>query len=545
MNFNFNFNYNQLNQKSQESNECISRGVCSVSPSLSYLQEVILSYFKELVFYLIKLREYGITNDKIKDTVLSVLSTLIIGVNYEESQFFKLVTTLYNDVLQAKELYISICEKNNITPCYPSSVYKKAPKRCLSDAIRLGQKLYTKKIEKYSIEQKNLYDLIFNIAKSVCISMTELEELGISNDEPYNVLLNISNLQNYKADILEDLFPIIKKIIDLDHELSIKLHEAKIERYGEIIPTQVPVIVKENKAILVSGSNLRDLELLLEATKDRGIDVYTHGHLIIAHAFPKFRKYTHMVSHYGSGSETYLFDFTSFPGAIFMTKHSMQRVDSLYRSRIFTTDTIAPKGVMIIKDYNFEPLISSALSAKGFRKFQDKGVVKVGLDEKNVTNKIIEISEKVKKGEIKKFVILGHSDNTSKLQKDYFEGFLKLLPEDCFLLSMSTFSHASIENENILQVESDYGLPAIYKALDIVTEKNKIRELIPSIFFTKCELNTLLNAIYFNQIGTKDIYFPECSPNLFNPSFINTVRDNFGLKQLTNPEADWKEILEN
>lgn len=527
-----------LNHNVAQDNECVLHGICSSSPTLTFLQEVIKSYLRELVFYLLKLKEYGISNEKIKDTVIDILSTLIVGTSYDEAQFSTVITKLYADLVQAKGLYTSICDKNNLKPEHPKSSLKKAPKTNLADIIRQGQKIFTQKNMKYTDEQKNLYNLIFDIAKSVCIHMMELKGLDVDDEEAYIALLGLINMINVHTDISKDLRKTIEEFVELDHKLLRRLHETKIERYGTIVPTKVPISIRENKAILVSGSNLKELELLLEATKNRGIDVYTHGHLIIAHAFPKFKKYPHLVGHYGTGAETYFSDFSSFRGAIFMTRYSMQRVENLYRSRIFTTDTVAPRGVVIIKDYNFEPLIESALSAKSFAHYQDKGFININLDESKVLKKLEEVTQKIENGEIKHVFALGVSNHT-KLQKEYFEKFLNLLPEDCFLLSFSYTNGKS----NVLQVESDYGFPLLYQALEIFTKNIKIEDLKPIILFTRCEVHTLSNVIYLNYIGVKNVYFTDCSPSLINPSVVKTVQNIFGLKKYTTPESDLKAML--
>lgn len=528
-------NYYQINKI--EYDECVSRGICSISPALSYLHEVIKSYLKELAFYLLKLRELGIKNEKIKENVIDVISGLIIGVGYSDELFSQTVTRLCNDLSEAKELYISLCEKNNVEPDLIKSTLKIPKKVNLSEAIRQGQKIYTAKNAKTTVEQKNLLELMFNIVKSICIHLVELKELGVSDEEAYENLLLVFNARNLFTSS-QDLYEIIEKVVKLDHTLLKQLHETREEKYGQLTPTEVSLSTRPNKAILVSGTNIKELELLLEATKGKNIDIYTHGHMFMAHAFPKFKNYPHLVGHFGGGIESYLLDFASFPGAIFMTRHSFQKIENLYRSRVFTTDIIAPKGVVIIKENNFEPLIESALTAKGFLHGREKPSIKINLDEKKILEKINEVAEKVEKGEIKHFFAIGISNHTN-VQKEYFEKFLNLLGDDCFVLSFAYTNN----KDNVLLVESDYGFPLVYEALQILTRKLTITDLNPIILYTRCEVHTLSNVLYMSYMGIKKIYFADCPPKLVNPSIVEALRDMFNLKKYTNPEADLKTML--
>lgn len=534
-------NYQKNNHlEKMETDECITKGICPISPSLSFLHEVIKSYLKELAFYLLKLKELGINNEKIKENILDVISGLITNVDYSEEQFSAISTRLYADLSQAKDLYFSLCEKNNIKAEYISSKFKNPKKRTLSDAIRLGQSIIAGKKDSYSAEQKKFFELIYIIIKSLCIHLVELKDLDSDQDEAYDSLLHLLNIMNSPSVALEELNSTIKKIVELDHETMQKLQETREERYGEIIPTEISLSSRPNKAILVTGTNLKELELLLEATQNKGIDIYTHGLMIMAHSFPKLRAYPHLFGHFGKGTDTYLLDFAAFPGAIFMTKHSFQRVEKLYRSSIFTSDLIAPRGVTTIRNNNFEPLIQSALRAKGFTEEKKNSPVKIDLQQRNILQKISEVADKIEKGEIKHFFIIGRS-NYTKTQKEYFEKFLDLLEDDCFVLS---FSYTN-DSKNILLAPPDYSFQIIYKALKVLTKKISMSDLKPNILYTRCDALTIPNILQIKFMGAEKIYATDCSPHLINPSVVETVREMYGIKRYTNPKADLDEMLKD
>lgn len=523
-----------------ETDECITKGICAISPSLSFLQEVIKSYLKELAFYLLKLKELGINNEKIKENVLDVISGLIINIDYSEEQFSALTNRLYGDLSQAKDLYFSLCEKNNIKAESISLKNKNPQKKTLSDAIRQGQAIVAGKKENLSIEQKKIFELTYIVIKSICIHLAELKDLGSDEEEAYTALLNLLNIMNSPEVALEELHSTIKNIVELDHEIMQKLQNTREQNYGEIIPAEISLSTRPNKAILVTGTNLKELELLLQATQNKGIDIYTHGQMIMAHSFPKLRAYPHLFGHFGKGTDTHLLDFAAFPGAIFMTKHSFQRVEKLYRSSIFTSDIMAPRGVTIIRNNDFEPLIQAALRAKGFTENKENGTVTIDLHEKSFLQKISEVAEKIEKGEIKHLFIIGRPDY-SKTQKEYFEKFLDLLRDDCFVLSFSYTNNS----DNVFLVKSEYSFHLINKALKILTNNISISDLKPNILYTRCDTLTISNILQMKLMGADKIYATDCSPHLVNPTIVETVREMYGIKKYTNPKADLEEMLKD
>lgn len=526
----------QVKPQELEYDECISRGICSISPTVTSLQEVILIYLKELAFYLLELQTLGIHNEKIKENIIEVISGLVGNFEYEQSQFNEIILRLYSDLYQARDLYISLCEKNNLTANYLKSKLKISRNMTLVGAIRQGQKYSAQKIKLFSPEQKNLFEIILITIKSICIHIVELKGLGVEDDgDAYKAILTMLSIMNFENTSCEKLQEIIQKFVESDYILLQKLQEAKEEKYGEMAPTEVSMSTRPNKAILVSGSDVKELEMLLEATKGKDIDVYTHGHMIMAHAFPKFKTYPHLVGHIGKGAETYFIDFAAFPGVVFTTRHSLQRTENLYQSRIFTTDVIAPKGVVTIKNHNFQPLIEAALSAKGFTSKHEQEAIKINLHEKTILAKITEVAQRIENGEIKHFFAIGVSNHT-KLQKEYFAKFLNLLGEDCFALSFSYSNGA----DNVLAVESDYKLPILYKALNILTRNISMADLNPIILLTRCDVHTIPNLLHLKFMGINKIYFTNCSPILVNPALVQAIRDMYDIKNYTNPVTDFK-----
>lgn len=534
------YDYYLVYQKENKYNECILKGMCSQDPSLVFLHEVVISYLQELSFYLIKLKELGITNDIIKENFLNAASGIIVNIEYTEEQFFTTIMILYNDILQAKELYISVGKRNDLE----IKLFKPATKDPkifnFSEAINQGQKLFNIKYKKFTPDQMRIYELFLNIAKSLCMNLIELKEFCLDDEKTYDALLAMLSIGNKDVVFLKKMQGILKEFVELDHFLLETLDEIKKERYGEIEPVEISTSIRPNKTILVSGSNLRELELLLEATKDKNIDIYTHGEMLSAHSYPKLKAYTNLVGHFGTTLENYLLDFSNFPGSIFLTRHSFLNVANLYQSSLYTKDVIAPQGVVTIMNNDFEPLIKSALRAEGFTESIKKAPINLNLSEKAILNKIAEVTEKIEEGKIKHFFVIGASNRT-KEQEEYFKTFLNLLGDDCFVLSFSYYNNA----DNVLHFLSDHKFPLIYRSFKVLTRKMSMEQLNPIVLFTRCEPHTFSNVFHMKNIGIKKVYLADCPPMFVNPALVNALRRLFDLKNYTNPEDDLNDMLKN
>lgn len=533
--------YNESNMEKIENTECTAKGICSVNPALSSLHEVVLLHLKELSFYILKLNEFGIKNESIKNDILDALFSIVINAEYEQEKFRNIIKKLDTDIEDSKVLYKHFCEKSNTDIESLKTYFKHTKNFNLTDAIKKGEKYLIKKNSIYTNQQKNLHDLILFLLKSMSIKITELKRLERENDEYYYAvlsMLNLLNLSEFSEDLAKEE---IRKFIKIYYKAAEDVFSTQIELYGEITPTEVSFSTIPGKAILVSGSDFKKLENVLKATQDKNIDVYTHGlEMLMTHSLPKLRDYPNLKGHFGFGINTSLIDFAEFPGAILMTKATLQRTEYLYRGRLFTLDPIAPIGIIKIKDQNFEPLIKSALSAKGFVHGKEKPSLKVGYSETEVYKKLDEIIDKIRKNEIKHLYILGLF-NYANICTDYSTNFLKALPKDCYAISLS----CGISNGNIYHIDSFYDYSLVYKILNYLGNKIPLNELQLSILITRCDKHSIASVIYLKEIGVKNIYMCECPPALINPAMIKIIQEIFDIKEFTDPKKDIEETLGN
>lgn len=532
------YNYYQYDDYNFDS--CVAKGVCSTDPTISSLQEVIIMYIKQLSFYTLKLKQKGVTNKVIRDNILNTLSGLVSNTDYSQEQFKKIIMTIYENLRQSKILYERICKNNNVNAEKLEAQLKIDKKFDLTTAIKQGEKEFIRKNKLLDKQRRHIYEIMFVLIKNVCINLIQLKSYGKEYEEAYYSMLNVLSIMNYKKTSVDNLKKIIHTFTITNYKLVKLLHKAEIEAFGKQEPVEVSFSTRNGKAILVSGSNLKELEDVLKATKEMNIDVYTHGSMIIGHTYPKLKEYKQLRGQFGLGVENCLLDFATFPGSILMTKNSLQNIEYLYRGRLFTTDINVPKGVTQIIDKNFKPLIKSAYEAKGFAKGQIRDSLKIGYQEEVIERRVNEVITKINSRDIKHLLIIGILNHTS-LQKKYFTRLLKSLPADTHAITLSTYTPST----NTFQINSGYDFMLMYKILEDLNKKLPEKTFDITVFLTKCDKYAISNLLNLKELGAKNIFLSHCSPISINPMVTEAFKDIFDVKTISTPKEDLEFLTRN
>ncbi len=521
------YNYNDDYQY----DSCAAQGECSVNPRTSSLQEVLILYLKLASYYALKLYENGVSDNKVRSMILNTISILVSNFEFSERDF-KVITAGFNKILPGLiKKYESVCRENNIVPECLKSILKFKQNTNIIQSIQLGEKEFLKKNKLLSAQTRDLYKILFVLAKSICINVLDLESFGIEDKTGYISILKLLNSLNTNTkDDNKEIKEFIEQIARIDNDLMKSLLTAKEERYGSQNVCEVSYSTTPGKAILVVGSNIRELEDILEASKNKNIDVYTHDEMILANTYPKFAEYKNLKGQYGQGIENCLLDFATFPGPIILTRHSLYNIKHLYRGLLFTTDFATSKGVIQIKNKDFSEVIDCAKNAKGFKTGRQCESVSVGYDYKNLMNKIRECSEKYSR-----ILLIGLGGYTLE-QKAYFEKLLSALPDN--ILAISLFY--CVQKKNVICLNACFDTYAITKIAVGVTKETS---LPVSIFFPKCDRHSISQMIYLAQNPKTDIYVGKCTPVMLNPNMMTTLKEVFGINALTSVKKDLEEIL--
>ena len=521
--------HNNFNEEYQY-DSCISRGICSINPRISALQTVLVLYLRILAKYSVNLE----LSKKIKSFILNTLSITINNPEFNENSYLFAVENFRKElpsiVQQAlvSDSNIDIeSEKNKFDELFKET-------EDIIQAIKFGEKIFNSALENIPAEIRDLYNIILVIAKSLSINLLDLESFNKESEIAFKTILDLLGKINLEENDIEKLKFKIVESVKLDCELMKLIRQAQQERYGKQGVSEVSYTTVPNKAVLVVGSNIRELESVLESLKDQNIDVYTHDDMMLAHTFPKFKEYKHLKGQFGQGLENCLLDFATFPGPIVLTKHSLHNIENLYRGRLFTTDyTTSPKGIIKIENEDFKPVIESAKKSRGFKTGRVCETVTIGYD----YEKTVELIRNKYIAENYDHIFVIGLDGYSLEQRTYFEKIIKHAPKNVLIISFSY----NFEQDNLVYINTCFDYQSWIKIIEFT--KTFCSSIIT--FVPKCDRATISQMIYLKEVLEVDIYVGKCIPILLNPSLISTMNKIFSIKNLSTAKMDVEKILNN
>lgn len=517
-----------------EYNGCSGRGMCSIAPNISSFQEVMITVLRIIAYYIIKLEQIKIDCADIKQNLIESLSNLITSTVYTDEQLLDLIVKNYGRLLNLKHSYIAACKKENIPAKNPKIPFTLKSDTGLSGILGAGQRMINDKNKGLNTDLKCYSELLLVVIKSVSLSLVKLFDYEIFEPSAQNLIIEALNLYNSGRISIPKYKNYIAKLADIDSQLWMTRKSAQLKTFGKISQTDVSFSASKGKAILVSGSSLADLYSLLESAQGESVDIYTHGDLLIAHAFEKFKKFKNLKGHFGSTADDCVLDFAIFPGPVVLTRHSSQNIEYLIRGRLFTTESPAPKGVTLIKDNDFSGVFKAAYKAKGFSKGKNKPRVTVGYNSDELLKKIDSLSKKLKSKKIKNLLLFGIS-NYSKEQAEYFDKLLSTAPDDTFVISFSYKNNS----KNLIHINIANNFPQQLAVLEMLFEKISLKNNKLVIFLTKCDTNTLSIMINLKQQGAKNMYLSTCPPTIINPAVMKTFMNLYSIKAMSpDPQAD-------
>lgn len=511
---------------------CTARGVCSISPRMASIYEIILLYLKEFAYYSLKLQEFNIKNENVKNLILNTLSAFVSNPEIPDNIFAKVICTYSKELNSIKEQYIEACNLKEIVPEILDSEIESEKECNVIDSIRFGEQNFIKKTE--APEKHILQELLFFTAKSITIYLLELNTYSKDSNEAFLIILELLNTIN-TMEINNNIQSLLTNAAEEEYALLKKLDEIKTKNLGEPQNTEVSLTTTPNKAILVDGTNINELYSILKATEKHNIDIYTHGEMLSAHAYPLIKAFPNLKGHYGHGSGNSILDFSTFPGSIFIGRHSIDNIDNLYRGRLFTSDIVVPKGVSKIDD-DYSELINAALESKGFKNTKKQESVKLSLDKTKLHNTINEINYENFEG-----ICLITQSNDSYENKNYFDKLLKLLPDDILIINFSTLKN---EKNNIININSGFDLNFVYET--VISLKNNIDTSEKPIiaFIPKCDKHITNLILNLQTLGVKKIFMGKCPAKNINPAVVNKFCELYNIDKYGNVKDDYKTFID-
>ena len=506
-------------------------GVCGKTAETANLQD-------ELTGALIGLARACENNKKTENTdqiIIEGLFTTITNVNFNDDTLREMIQR----VNEEKHIIVPDCSvcKN---PCGNTDNYD------------------MKQIWEADEDIRSLKSLILFGIRDMSAYAYHAKMLGYTDETVNQFFYKALCVISYDFD-MERLLPVVMETGEVNLACMALLDRANTTSYGTPVPTKVSLTVEKGPFIVVSGHDLKDLELLLKQTEGKGINIYTHGEMLPAHAYPELKKYPHLKGNFGTAWQNQQKEFDNVPAAFLFTTNCLMPVKPGYADRVFTTEVVSyPNVTHIGEDKDFTPVIEKALALGGYSKDKEKtGIngghyVMTGFGHGTVLGVADQVIEAVKNGDIRHFFLVGGCDG-ARPGRNYYTEFVKQTPKDTVILTLACGKYRF----NDLDLGEIGGLPRImdmgqcndaYSAIQVAIALAKafdcdVNELPLSMILSWYEQKAVCILLTLLHLGIKNIYLGPTLPAFLSKNVLQYLIDEYHISKVSTPEEDLKQIL--
>ncbi|ERT62513.1 hydroxylamine reductase [Megasphaera vaginalis (ex Srinivasan et al. 2021)] len=358
---------------------------------------------------------------------------------------------------------------------------------------------------------------------------------------------------------MDELLPIVLETGKANFACMEMLDRANTTTYGTPTPTTVPLTIEKGPFIVVTGHDLKDLELLLKQTEGKGVNIYTHGEMLPAHGYPELKKYKHLKGNFGTAWQNQQKEFDNVPAAFLFTTNCLMPPRKSYSDRVFTTEVVSFPGLVHIDDNkDFTPVINKALELGGYAEDHEMtGInggktVMTGFGHGTVLGVADKVIDAVKAGAIKHFFLVGGCDG-ARPGRNYYTEFVQKAPQDSVILTLACGKYRF----NDLDLGTIGGLPRImdmgqcndaFSAIKVALALAEafecgVNELPLSLVLSWYEQKAVCILLTLLYLGIKNIYLGPTLPAFVSPNVLNYLVENYNISPLSTPEEDLKKIL--
>ena len=530
---------------------CTKMGVCGKTPEVAALQDLLIYQIKGISCYAKEIVEKGENVDKsIVSFIENSLFTTLTNVNFDADVHVEML----RESQKIKESLRKKVGKIKNDTDHATYNLSESKAEMLKDAKKAGI-MYDQELDPdiRSLRQTIVYGL-----KGISAYGHQARELGYYDDQVDNFYIRALEATTDDNLSVEELIRWTMRTGDMSIAVMKKLDEANTTVYENPSPHKVNVHIKKGPFIIVSGHDLKDLEMLLEQTEGKGINIYTHGEMIPCHGYPGLKKYSHLVGNFGGAWQDQQKEFDNIPGCILMTTNCLMRPRETYKDRIFTTSVVGWDGVKHIgKDKDgkkdFSEIINKALELGGFEEDQEPHEILVGFGHHATLNNAETIVNAVKDGKIRHFFLIGGCDG-ARPGRNYYTEFAKKVPDDCIILTLACGRYRF----NKLEFGEVAGLPRlldvgqcndVYSAVRIATAladafDTDVNGLPLSLIISWYEQKAVADLLALLSLGVKGIFLGPTLPAFLSPNVLQYLVDTFDLRPISTPEDDLKTCLQ-
>lgn len=532
-------------QETAKNIACTKRGVCGKTSDVANIEDLLVWVTKGLGEILTRMRKENKDISNLHSYVNNNLFTTITNANFH-----------YEDLLEKVKETIDLNQK---------LIEGLDDKENLSKAA-----LYNEKDDDV-LKLKSQIIGVLNTLDDDKRSLRELITYGLKGMAAYNRHANVLGkfdenvdefMENTLAKLMDDSLS-VEDLIDLTLQTGSNgaaamalLDSANTSAYGNPEISEVNIGVRNNPAILISGHDLKDMEMLLEQTQNTGVDVYTHSEMLPANYYPAFKKYDNFVGNYGNSWWLQDKEFESFNGPILMTTNCITPPKDSYKDKVFTTGVAAYPGMKhIVADENghkdFSEIIELAKKCESPKEIEN-GKIVGGFAHNQVLALADKVVEAVKNGDIQQFVVMAGCDGRQK-GRNYYEDFAKALPDDTIILTAGCakyrYNKLNLGDINGIprvldagQCNDSYSLVVIAQALQKAFGLDDINDLPISYNIAWYEQKAVIVLLALLSLGVKNIHLGPTLPAFLSPNVANVLVENFGIAPIGEVDEDMEKF---
>lgn len=524
---------------------CTMSGVCGKKPDVAAMQDLLVYVTKGISAITTALRQEGKqVSAKINHLITLNLFTTITNANFDKES----IESRIRATLTEKEVLLK--QVTNLT-VLPEAAKWNGSENWEEKARTVGV-LSTENEDIRSLRELITYGLkgLSAYSKHANVLLKDNDEVDTFLQKALAATLN-DNLS------VENLIALTMETGKYGVSGMAMLDKANTDSYGNPKITKVNIGVRKNPGILVSGHDLRDLEMLLEQTQGTGVDVYTHSEMLPAHYYPAFKKYPNFVGNYGNAWWKQKEEFESFNGPILMTTNCIVPPKDSYKNRLYTTGAAGYPGCTHIpgeigEQKNFSAIIEHAKKCVAPSEIET-GEIIGGFAHAQVLALADKVVEAVKSGAIKKFVVMAGCDGRAK-SRDYYTEFAKALPKDAVILTAGCakykYNKLSLGDINGIprildagQCNDSYSLAVIALKLKEVFGLDDINDLPITYNIAWYEQKAVIVLLALLYLGVKNIHLGPTLPAFLSPNVAKVLIENFGIAGIGTVEEDMEKFF--
>lgn len=528
-----------------------AQGMCGKTAETSDLQDLLVAVLQGLSAWALVARGYGIVDEEIDSFAPRAFFSTLTNVNFDSD---RIVGYARDAVIHRESLRVR-CRLMDpqITVDHPlaalelvsdnlSELQQQALQFALNDdKARVGDDIH-------GLRMLCLYGL-----KGAAAYMEHAHVLGQADVAIYAEYHRLMAWSGTQPADMGELLDNAMAIGKMNFSVMAILDKGETDAYGHPQPTSVNVRPLAGKAILISGHDLKDLQMLLEQTAGTGINIYTHGEMLPAHGYPELKKYPHLAGNYGSGWQNQQVEFAKFPGPVVMTSNCIIDPNvGNYGDRIWTRSIVGWPGVQHLEGEDFAPVIAQALQLPGFRYSEIEQEITVGFGRQTLLGAADTVIDLVAAKKLRHIFLIGGCDG-SRSERSYFTDLAVSVPKDCLIMTLACGKYRF----NKLDFGTIEGLPRLldvgqcndaYSAIILAVNLAEklgcgVNELPLSLVLSWFEQKAIVILLTLLSLGVRNIATGPTAPAFLTDNLLAVLNEKFGLRAITSVEQDLHTML--